>query len=259
MLSDDPWSLVESFPRRQGLSVPSRLDSQPPRPQGPTVTRSIGTNSPISLDPSVPCPVATKGPMTPETMSPWGFHHLVSLVPVDLGTLSHRVEMFLAILVHRRIGRQVPWLTSRLGIMIPRRIGFLDAWRPGSLGTSTIELFARYWDRGHAGPSVPSRCGQHGSNALRGTWAPGIAATLVADVPRSHWNQGARTSSDRGTGHDDAPQQASRRRQLGTFMSSATLVPRLDGTLVVPGPKVIAAPISRRPHGPDTDDIPRRP
>jgi hypothetical protein len=169
MLSDDPWSLVESFPRRQGLSVPSRLDSQPARPQGTTETRSIGINSPMSLDPSVPCPVATKGPMTPETMSPRGFHQLVTMVPVELGTLSHRVEMSLATPVHRRMGRQVPWSTSRLGTMVPRRILSHDAWRPGSLGTSTIEPIEGYWDRGPAGPSIPGWCGQHGSNAFRGT------------------------------------------------------------------------------------------
>jgi hypothetical protein len=192
MLSDDPWSLVESFPRRQGLSVPSRLETQPTRPQGSTETRSIGTKSPISLDHSVPCPVATMEPTTPETKSPWGFHRLVTMVLVDHGTLSHRVEMSLATLVHRRMGRQVPWPTSHLGTMVPRRILSHDAWLPGSLGTSTIELLEEYWIRGLAGPSVPRLCGHQGFEAAHGISAilgPRSCRALGPEVVRATWIQ----------------------------------------------------------------------
>ena len=192
MLSDDPWSLDESFPRRQGLSVPSRLETWPAWPQGPTETRSIGTNSPMSLDPSVPCPVATKGPMTPETMPPWGFSQLVTMVPVDLGTLSHRVGMSLATPVHRRMGRQVPWPASRLGAMVPRRMQSHDAQRPGSLETSTIKLLEEYGDRGHAGPSIPSGCGQQGIEAAREILAmsgPRSCRALDPKRARTTWIQ----------------------------------------------------------------------
>ena len=207
MLSDGPWSLVESFPRRQGPSVPSRLGSQPPRSQGPRETRSIGTNSPMSLDPSVPCPVATKEPMTTETMSPWGFHRLVTMVPVDLGTLSHRLAMSLATPVHRRMGRQVPWPiespwyhgpSTTPGPMMPGDQGRSGHRRSsssrnietevlpgprsqacaGNKGSKPPAAHRRCWGRGLAGPSVPSLRGQHGSNAFLGTWVPSDCGKL---------------------------------------------------------------------------------
>jgi hypothetical protein len=52
MLSDDPWSLVESFPRRQGLPVPSGLGTQPARSKGLVETREVGTNTTASHGPS---------------------------------------------------------------------------------------------------------------------------------------------------------------------------------------------------------------
>ena len=46
------------------------------------------------------------------------------------------------------------------------------------------------------------------------------------------WCQGPRIPSDQGPDDSKSPMRTSRRRQLGTFISSATLVPRLDGSLV---------------------------
>jgi hypothetical protein len=188
MLSDGPWSLVESFPRRQGPSVPSRHETQPTRWQGPTETGSIGTNSPGPHDPSAPCPVGTEGPMTLGTMSPRGYRRLDTMVPRLLGTLPHRTGMSLAPLLPRRMGHQVPWLMSRLGTMVPRRPKSHDARRPGSLGTSTTELFQECWGQDLTGPLVPSLCWQHGFKAPHGTWDPSdrsghgrrrLAGTLV--------------------------------------------------------------------------------
>jgi hypothetical protein len=211
MLSDDPWSLVESFPRHQAPSIPSRLDPQPARSRGPTKTGWIGTNSPRSLDPSAPCPVDIEGPMTLGTKSHWARHRLANMVPVDLATLPPRTGMSLATLLHRRPGRSVPWLTSRPGTMVTRRPMSHDDRLPRSLGTSTIELPEGCWKQGLVMPSFPSWCGQHGIKAFPGTWVPsdcsghGRRRPAGTSVPRCPGIQRSRCRQDRGARADKSP------------------------------------------------------
>ena len=172
------------------------------------------------------------------------------MVPRLLGTLPHRTGMSLATLLPRRMGRQVPWPMSRLGTMVPRRPMSHDARRPGSLGTSTIELFQECWDRGLTGPLVPSCAGNMDPRLPMVTWDPSDRSGHGRR--RLHEHLGTKVP-----GHPAidipavaiAPEQASCRPQLGTLMSSATLVPCLHGDLGKPGPKVFATPIFRMPHG----------
>jgi hypothetical protein len=182
--------------------------------------------SPWSLWNSGPCRIGSRCPLQPRYIAGW-------------------VARF-----HGRRVASVPWSLDGSCPMMPGDQGRSGHRRSSPSRDIGTEVLPGPRSQAGAGNMDPMPSVVHRS--------PGIAAALVADVPRPPWNQGARASSDRGTGHDDAPRQASRRRQLGTFMSSATLVPRLDGTLDVPDFKVIAAPIPRGPHGPDTDDLPRR-
>lgn len=73
---------------------------------------------------------------------------------------------------------------------------------------------------------------------LPGTGSPLVSCGIDDQATSRPWYQGPRVSSDQGPDDFKAPMWTSRRRQLGTFISSATLVPHLDGSLVDPGPKV---------------------
>jgi hypothetical protein len=72
---------------------------------------------------------------------------------------------------------------------------------------------------------------------LPGTRSPLVPCGIDDQAPSRPWCQNPWTPSDRGLDDSKAPMRTSRRRQLGTFISSATLIPRLDGSLVDPGPK----------------------
>ena len=78
---------------------------------------------------------------------------------------------------------------------------------------------------------------------LPGTRSPLVPCGIDDQATSRPWCQGPWTPSDRGPDDSKAPMRTSRRRQLGTFISSATLVPRLDGSLVDLGPK---APLRQR-------------
>ena len=188
MLSDDPWSLVESIPRYQGPSVPIELGTQPNRPQYSMVAGSIDTSFSMSHGSSASRPVGTEVPMTRGTKLHRAPRQLATMAPGYLETSLHRSGISLATPLHREMGRQVPWPSSRLGTMVPRGHMSHDTPPSGLLGTSTIKSLEGYWD---LGPWRSQRPWSWISQGPLSTKVPRHPAIEVPAIPRRPSGQAA--------------------------------------------------------------------